>query len=172
VLDRQLQRALDRGHAGHADDGALVGQLGHQLGEAPALFAAEHVLERHVGVVEEQLAGVLPLLPDLLEDAADAESPDCPRFEQHQRDALGAGRRVGLGHHQDQVGQVAVRDEGLGAVQAVAVAALHGRGADALQVGAGARFRHGDRRDHLAAGQLRQIVLLLPPPQISTWPLM
>jgi hypothetical protein len=59
--------------------------------KAPALFAAQHVRERHVGVVEEQLAGVLALLPDLFEDAADAEARVVPTsFEQHQRDALGA----------------------------------------------------------------------------------
>jgi hypothetical protein len=69
-----LQRALDRGHAGHAEDGALVRQLGHQLGEALPFLPPSTFVQRHAGVVEEQLAGVLALLPDLLEDAADAEA--------------------------------------------------------------------------------------------------
>ena len=116
-----LQRPLDRGHAGHAEDGALVRQLGHQLGEALPFDAAQHVVERHVGVVEEQLAGVLPLLPDFFEDAADPEARIVLRLEQQQRHAARAGVRIGLDHDDDQVGQVAVRDEGLGAVDAVAV---------------------------------------------------
>ena len=82
---------------------------------------------------------------------------DVARLDHQQRDAAGAGRGVGLGDHHDQVREVAVRDEGLRAVDHVVVAVAHGAGADALQVGAGAGLRHRDGADHLAAGELRQV---------------
>jgi hypothetical protein len=56
----------------------------------------------------------------------------------------------------------AVGDEGLAAVEQVAaVGLLEGRGLDALQVGARGRLAHGDGADHLAGGQLGQVLLLL-----------
>jgi hypothetical protein len=56
---------------------------------------------------------------------------------------------------------LAVGDEGLGAVEHVAVAGFLRLGAHALQVGAGARLGHGDGADQLAGRHLRQPALLL-----------
>ena len=68
---------------------------------------------------------------------------------------------IGLGDDDDQIGVLAVGDEGLGAVEHVAVAGFLGRGAHALQVGAGAGLGHGDGADHFAGGELGQPALLL-----------
>ena len=82
-------------------------------------------------------------------------------LDHHQRDALGARRRIGLGDDDDQVGVLAVGDEGLRAVEQVAVAGLLRGGLHALQVGAGARLGHGDGADQFAGGELRQPALFL-----------
>src|SRR5699024_2827017 len=65
--------------------------------------------------------------------------------------------------HHHEVGGAAVGDEGLGAVDDVAVAVALRGGAHALEVGAGAGLGHGDRRDPLAGadpGQPRPLLLL------------
>ncbi|MNE34293.1 hypothetical protein D3C80_1280100 [compost metagenome] len=82
-------------------------------------------------------------------------------FQGDQAGALGALGRVGLGDDDDEVGQLAVGDEGLGAVQDIVVARLDGGGLDALQVGAGARLGHGDGADQFARLQARQPARLL-----------
>ncbi len=68
---------------------------------------------------------------------------------------------IGLGDDDDEVGVLAVGDEGLRAVEDDLVARADGGGLDALQVGTGAGFGHGDGRDDFAARHLRQPVLLL-----------
>jgi hypothetical protein len=90
-----------------------------------------------------------------------AEAPSVVGLDHHQRDALGTLLRIGLGDDHDQVGVLAVGDEGLGAVENVTIALFHRGGAHVLQVGAGARLAHRDGADHLAARQLRQPALLL-----------
>ena len=123
--------------------------------------SAEQVLGRQRHVLEEQLRGVGLVVAELLQPAAAAEARRVGGLHHHQRDALGALPRIGLGDDDDQVGVLAVGDEGLRAVEDVAVALLHRGGADALQVGAGAGLAHGDGADHLAAGELGQPALLL-----------
>src|SRR3979409_1390948 len=56
---------------------------------------------------------------------------------------------------------LSVGDEGLGAVEHVAVAAALRGGAHALQVGAGAGLGHRDRAHELAGGEPGQPALLL-----------
>ena len=80
-----------------------------------------------------------------------------------QREALRALVRVGLGHHDHQVGVDAVGDERLGSVEDVVVAFFDRPGLDALKITASARFGHGDRRDHLPGAELGQPALLLLP---------
>ena len=90
-----------------------------------------------------------------------ARSPSMPRSttssEMPWWPASGSVRATTI----DQVGQDAVGDEGLLAVEHVVVARVDGRGADALQVGAGARLGHRDRGDQLARAQAGQPALLL-----------
>ena len=116
---------------------------------------------RQLHVLEEQLRRVGRIHPELLELAAAAEARRIVGLDHHQRDALGALRRIGLGDHDDQVGVLAVGDEGLRAVEHIAVAGFLRGGAHALQVGAGAGLGHGDRADQLAGRELRQPALLL-----------
>ncbi|MCY1356429.1 hypothetical protein D9M69_428820 [compost metagenome] len=85
---------------------------------------------------------------------------------QEQRDALGAGRRVGqLGQHQvdDVLGQVvlAAGDEDLGAADLVAAVGLRfGLGADHAEVGAGVRLGQAHRAAPHAGVHVRQVLLL------------
>ena len=77
------------------------------------------------------------------------------------RDAARARVRVGLGVDDERLGDRAVGDPHLGAVQHVAVALLLGPRAHGDDVGAGARLGHGERADMLAGDQLRQVAPLL-----------
>ncbi len=85
-------------------------------------------------------------------------------LDDQQADALVPFRRVGLDRGDDQVGVLAVGDEGLAAVDDVVVAvAPCGRG-DAGDVGAGTRFGHGEGEDRLTgdgAGQPAGLLLLV-----------
>src|SRR5271166_616185 len=85
-----------------------------------------------------------------------AEAWRAVRLDHHERDALGARARVGLGDDDDQVGVLAVGDEGLRAIEHVAIAGLPRRRAYALKVGPGAGLAHGDRAHELAAHELGQ----------------
>ena len=97
---------------------------------------------------------------DLVQVAAPLEAAR-PPLHREQADAAVAGLRIGPGHHDDQVAQLPVGDEGLLPVQHVVVAVPHGRGADALQVAARAGLAHRYRRDDLARAVARQPALAL-----------
>ncbi len=72
-----------------------------------------------------------------------------------------AALRISARDHHHVVGQLAVRDIGLGAVQHPVVAVVLGTRAHAGQVGAGLRLGHGDGKDRLAARGRRQQALAL-----------
>jgi len=55
-------------------------------------------------------------------------------FHHQKRGALGAGFGIGLGDHDDEVGVLTIGNEGLGAVEQVAVAGFLGTGAHPLQI--------------------------------------
>jgi hypothetical protein len=74
VLEGELDRPLRPRDGNESDDQPLLRKLLHELDEPPALDPAEQVGVRHGDVVEEQLAGVLALPADLVEDAAPARS--------------------------------------------------------------------------------------------------
>jgi hypothetical protein len=74
---------------------------------------------------------------------------------------VGAARRVGLGDHDDQVGQLAVGDERLLSIEDVRVAVAHRGGTHPGQVGAGARLAHRDGRDQVAGAEAGQPALAL-----------
>ncbi|MNH97719.1 hypothetical protein D3C73_504250 [compost metagenome] len=133
----------------------------HQLDEAFTFFRAEQIGHRYAHVIEEQLGGVLAFLAELVEDASTAETRQVFDLQHDDRHALGAQARVGLAHQQYQVGEVAVGDERLRAVDDVVVTIANGFGLDVLQVGAGARFGHGDCRYHFPGGHFRQPTLFL-----------
>ena len=154
-----FQRRLDRRHRLDGDHQAFLWELLHQLHEAHAR-PAQQMIRRHAHVLEEQLRRVLRLHPDLLEIAAALETLGL-RLDGDQRRAFGAELGIGLGDHDHQVGELAVGDEGLGAVDDPLVAVHDGRRLDRLQVGARPRLGHGDGRDQFAGAGLRDPLLLL-----------
>ena len=163
VGDGVRHRRLDGGNGLDGDDQPLLRQLLHQLGEAHAhshFLAAQQIVGRHADVVEEQLRRVLRLHADLLEIAAALETL-ARGFDGDQRRALRPQFGIGLGDHDDEVGELAVRNEGLGAVDDPVVAVHHRRGLDRLQVRACPRFGHGDGRHQFARAGLGDPLLLL-----------
>jgi hypothetical protein len=97
---------------------------------------------------------------DLLEIAPPLETGH-PALHHQQADALVARLRVGPRGDDDQVGQLAVRDERFLAGQHVAVAVAHGSGRHALQVAARTRLGHRDGRDDLPGAVTGQPALPL-----------
>ena len=148
-----LQQVLGGGDAGDGDGQPLLGEVGHQVDEG-AVQLAEQVLLGDADVVEEQLGGVLGLLADLVEVAAALEALRAA-LDDEQAEPLRAALGCRLRDDDDQVGEDAVGDERLGAVQQPVVALVLRGGADALEVGAGAGLGHGDGGDDLAASRSR-----------------
>ena len=111
---------------------------------SPSRFAAGHRARR-----EGELRGVLGVHPDLLQVAAALEAGHAA-LDDEQADAVVARVGVGPGGDDHQVGQDAVGDEGLLAVEDPVVAVADGGGPDALQVAAGSGLGHRDRGDDLA----------------------
>ncbi len=139
-------------------------QFLHQLDETLAFLVAEQVRRRHADFVEEQFRRIGRMLADLVEVAPAAEAAfalDRVCLYTDDRDALGALGRVGLGADEDEVGGLAVRDEGLRAIDDIFVAVTLRRRLDVLQVRARARLGHRDRGDDLARADLRQPAALL-----------
>lgn len=135
VVERPLQGRLGRRQRADTDGQALLRQLLHQVDESLAVLA-EQVLPGNPHILEEQLGGVLGLHPDLLQALALAEARRT-RLDHEQAYALGASLRIGLRHHDHQVGEEAVGDEGLRAIDDVLVAIQYRRGLHPLQVGTG-----------------------------------
>ena len=156
IVGREFDREVHRRAGADADDQPLLRQLVHELEEALAFLRAEQVGGRHLDVVEEQLRRVLRLEAELLQVATAAEALGLGGFDDDQRDAARLLLRVGLGDDDDQIGVLAVGDEGFLAVDDILVAG-HPRGrAYGLEVGAGARLGHGDGADQFAGRHLGQ----------------
>ena len=98
---------------------------------------------------------------DLVEVAPAAETLGSRGFEHDERDPLGALARAGLGDDNNQVGQLAVSDEGLLSVEPIGIAVRPGGGAHGLQVRPGSGFGHRDCTHPFAARQPGQPPLLL-----------
>jgi hypothetical protein len=97
---------------------------------------------------------------DLVEVSSALEAFVALRFEDEKRYPLGAGL-AGSRDHDDEIGELAIGDEGLLPVDHIGVALPPRRGAHALQVGAGARLGHGDGADELALRHPREPAPLL-----------
>ena len=143
----------------------LLLQLLHQHLE-PLAFLAEEVRRRHDTIFEGQLAGVLPAQPELVE-LAPAHEAGRLGLHQKQADTLvwRVGVRIGLGDDDEQVADLAVGDEGLGAVEHVMVAGADGAGLHVGQVRSRARLGHGDAEQDVAgdrAGHVLPLLLLVP----------
>ena len=124
-------------------------QSAHRHVEALARHAADQVpLGVQLVVLEDQLGGVDAVVAELFQLASRAESRvglagvriGLGRDEHGHAPARRRGVRVGLDQQRHGAAFDAVADPGLGAVDAVAVPAGEGPGADALQVSAGVRL--------------------------------
>ena len=145
----------------HGDRHAFLWQLLHELDESAAFDSAEDVVDGHAHVFEEQFAGVLAALADLVEYATTGETGKVGHLGDDEGDALGAGFLACAGDDDEDVAVCPVGDEGLRAVDDVLVAIAHGLRLHALQVGSGAGFGHGDCGDQFAGGHAGQPPLLL-----------
>ena len=160
VVQAQSEHALAGGDRDRRDRDPLLGQVLHQGDEArsPPRRAgspwAPATLSKNSSAVSWALRPILSRLRP-------RSKPGHPALDDEQADALVAGVRVGARDHDHEVGEDAVADERLGAVEHVVVALVDGGGADALQVRAGARLGHRDRGDQLAADQPGQPAPLL-----------
>ncbi len=100
------------------------------------------------------------MLTQLFQATADREAGQVFSFDHQQRNALGAGV-TGTHHHHQQVGGKAIGDEGLGAIDDIVIVHKLGARANGFEIGAAARFGHGDAGQHLATGELGQPLLFL-----------
>ncbi|MNT00167.1 hypothetical protein D3C72_1345900 [compost metagenome] len=145
VVDRQVQRALRRANRAHGHVQAAEVQADQDLAQ-PLAFLAEQVGGGHLGVFEREggRAGA----------AREHGFHRCGAVRRHvalhqeQRQLAVAGLAEGARHHDAEVGEHAVGDPQLAAVEHVAVAALVGAGLDLGHVGADVRLR--DRHEGLA----------------------
>ena len=60
-----------------------------------------------------------------------------------------------------EIGVIAVGNKNFGAVDQVMIALAYRPRPDTLEIGTGARFRHGEAADMIAGDQLRQVAGLL-----------
>ena len=119
---------------------------------------AEHVLHRHLAIVQDERRGGRAADAHLLFFRADGEAREI--FLDQERGELLA---IDFGEDGEQVGEVGVGDPHLFAVQDVvlAVGRKHGAGAAVHRVGAAGAFRKRVGADHFGRSQLGQIFLLL-----------
>src|SRR5579862_8917218 len=158
VIDRPAQRGFAFRRRADGDLHPFPWQFLHEIDEAVVLLS-EQVLRRRLDVVEEQFGGVLALEAHFLQPLALGEALH-RGIDLHQAGALGALGRIGLRHHDDEVAVPAVGNEGLGTIDDVFVALPYRGSLYRLQIGARARFAHGDGADHVARRHLRQVFLL------------
>jgi hypothetical protein len=121
VGQRLVDGALQRGHPPTAMISRSRGSCSISWRKPWPSSGAQQVLAGHAHVVEEQLAGVDGVLADLVQQRP-RRKPFCPAVSAISRltplpPAFGAG----AADDADQVGVVAVGDEGLGAVDDVVV---------------------------------------------------
>ena len=90
------------------------------------------------------------MLPDFVQVLATSEAIALT-LHKNKRHAPVAGVRIGLGHDNDEVGQLSISNVCLGAVNDVAVSVPYGRGADTMKIRSGSRLGHRDRRNGLPA---------------------
>lgn len=154
-----LQQVFGGGDGGHGDAHPLLREIGHQVEEGAVEFA-EEVLLGDAYVLEEEFGGVLGLLADLVEVAASFEALGTA-FDDEEGQAVRPALGGGLRDDDHEVGEDAVGDEGLGAVEQPVVAPVLGGGTDPLEVGVGAGLGHRDGGDGLAGAESGQPAALL-----------
>ena len=134
---------------------ALVVEPAHQHVHA-LVEAAEHVLLRHLAVLEDELAGVRAAHAELVELLRGEEALHAA-LDDERRDPARARRAVGLAVDDQRIGVGTVGDPHLAAVQDVGPVPVVGAEPHPDDVRARARLAHRERADVLARDQLRQV---------------
>ncbi|MNS91120.1 hypothetical protein D3C72_1251970 [compost metagenome] len=154
-----IHAGLHDAHRPAGQHRALIVQPAHQhLGAA--VLRAEDVLDRHLHVLEHQLAGVRAAHAQLVQLLRHREALHA-LLDDKGGHAARAQVRLGLGVDHQHIGVGAVGDPHLVAVEHVAVAALVRAQLHRHHVRTRARFAHRQRTDLGAAAQVRQEALLL-----------
>ena len=159
VGDHHVEARLHEAEGPRREHEALVVEAAHEH-PRPLPDPAEHVLRRHLAVVEDELAGVRAPHPELVELLRGRE-PGHSLLDEERGEPAGARGRVGAGVDDEGVGVRAVRDPHLGAVEDEAVAPALGLRAHAHHVRARPRLAHRERPDVLAPDEGRKVAVLL-----------
>jgi hypothetical protein len=117
----------------------------------------EQVFRRHANAVERQRTRGRAVDPELLFLATDRQSGGTALDEERAERFA-----IDLGVHREQIGEAAVRDELLAAVQAPrTIRFAAGAGPDCLRVGTRARLSQRVRADRRPGGEARQVAVSL-----------
>ena len=147
-------RLHDAERAGGEDD-AFVIEAAHQ-NPPPLAFAAEHVLFRHLAILEHQFRGVGAPHAELVQLRRGRE-PREPLFDDEGGDALRPRPGISLGVDHQGIGVGAVGDPHFRAVEDIAVPLPVGAKLHADHVGPGAGLAHGQGAHVVAGNQFRQV---------------
>ena len=156
VLHRVVQRQAHARHVARAElDAAEVQHVERDL--VPLADRAEHVLDRHLDVVEHQRGRRRAVEPEL--DLVAAADHAHAALDEERGELVAAD----LGEDGEQIGEAAVGDPHLLAGQLVVTAVGGERRGGARRERVRARLRLGERvgADQLAAGEPRQVARLL-----------
>ncbi|MNM78819.1 hypothetical protein D3C81_907370 [compost metagenome] len=145
VVCRQVQRALRRAHRAHRHIEAAEVKADQHLAQAFS-FLAQQVGGGYLRVLEGEGRGAGAAGEHHVDRRGGVRRGVA--FDQEERQLAVAGVAVSARHHDAEVGEHAVGDPQLAAVEHVAVAALVGAGLDLGHVGADVRLR--DRHEGLA----------------------
>jgi hypothetical protein len=156
VIERDLQRFGRFAERHGAQRDALVLEVAHDRVEAASLFAQQ----LRLAAVEGELGRIGGAPAHLVQAAAHREAGSALLHDEH-RDALRAGRGIGLGGHEVHVGMHAVGDEHLAAGELPALPAAHRPRADSPHVRPRVRLGHRHRRDAFAGHDVRHPPLQL-----------
>ncbi len=160
VADRELERAAPQTERHRRDRDAPPIEDAHRVVEALVDVAqALRVGDAHV--LEGQLDGVAGATAVLLELLARAEAGRALIDDERGDAALRRHVLVGARQHHAEAADRALRDEHLGAVEDPVIAVAHAGGLHRRAVGTRTRLGERPRREPLAGGRLRQVLLLL-----------
>ena len=160
VLDGALEGRAPDPHRLDADDDALGVQRIEQMVEALA-DGADHVLIRHLQVLDEDLVGVHRRASELVDQAHRHRRP--VQIGEEERHALEGLLRItvaGPGQQQDLVGVLRVGGPDLAPVDDPPVLALDRARLDPRGVGAGIGLGHAERHHDVARRDPGEVLLL------------
>ena len=85
VAHCDLDRALGCRNCAEGDGQPLIAELVHYLEQTAPFSGAKQILDRYAHTIEEQLAGILGMPTDLLEQTTDPITRQIPSLEHQQR---------------------------------------------------------------------------------------